>query len=81
MSNLSLQTLTWGTVAAAIASALWLAAGDAELTDARAGRHGRAERAMPPLPGEPTAAGPARAGSWAAPRNSQDPRKRHDPQR
>jgi hypothetical protein len=31
MSNLGLQSLTWGTVAAAVASALWLAAGDGAL--------------------------------------------------
>lgn len=38
MSNFSLQTLTWGTVAAAIASALWLASGDSGFSAARAER-------------------------------------------
>ena len=44
MSNFSLQTLTWGTVAAAIASALWLASGDSGLGDARPSRE-KADRA------------------------------------
>ena len=37
MSNLSLRALTWGTVAAAIASALWLAAGDSGFGEVRQG--------------------------------------------
>ncbi|HEV8313037.1 MAG TPA: hypothetical protein VGQ23_08225 [Burkholderiaceae bacterium] len=44
MSNFGLQTLTWGTVAAAIASALWLASGDSGLGDLRPARE-QAERA------------------------------------
>ena len=44
MSNFSLQTLTWGTVAAAIASALWLASGDSGLGDLRPARE-QADRA------------------------------------
>jgi len=51
MSNLSLQTLTWGTVAAAIASALWLAAGDSDVGDAWP-VYGRLDRAALPHAGE-----------------------------
>jgi hypothetical protein len=44
MSNFGLQTLTWGTVAAAVASALWLASGDSGLGDMRPARE-QADRA------------------------------------
>jgi hypothetical protein len=75
MSNLSLQTLTWGTVVAAIASALWLAAGDSGLGDARAG-YGQMDRATTGLPSEPTAAGSAtRPGAANGHRAHRAPRK------
>lgn len=35
MRHITLQTLTWGTVAAAVSSALWLAASEPGGTDAR----------------------------------------------
>lgn len=52
MNQLSLQTLTWGTIGAAVASALWLAsAGDDGLFSARDAGGSTIIRAPAALPG------------------------------
>ena len=56
MSDFSLRTLTWGTVTAAVASALWLSAGDSALPDSRSVLDSTL-RALKALPSAPTAAG------------------------
>ena len=64
----SRKTLTWGTVTAAIVSACWLAADEGERLDAPNSMLSPAsEHALPALPREPTAAGPAHPGSRALP--------------
>jgi len=73
MSNFGLQTLTWGTVAAAIASALWLASGDSGLADVRPARE-QAERATASS-ADGGAATRHRANGQHAPREPRKPRE------
>lgn len=58
MNLSSLQTLTWGTIAGAIVSALLLAAVESGLPD-QPRAASRRDAAAPPLPTQPTAAGPS----------------------
>lgn len=61
MRQLTLKTLTWGTVTAAVGSALWLAAIETDGPDARKAQE--LAGTVLPLPKEPPAAGPLRAAS------------------
>jgi hypothetical protein len=63
MRHFALQTLTWGTVTAAVTSALWLAASDPGWPESRKSSAGRSSLQ---LPKEPTGAGPAAAREAAA---------------
>ncbi len=58
MRHFALQTLTWGTVTAAVTSALWLAASDPGWPESRKSNAGRSSLQ---LPKEATSAGPAAA--------------------
>jgi hypothetical protein len=55
MRQITLQTLTWGTVTAAVSSALWLASVEADRPDLHKGR--ASGTAGLQIPKEPTGAG------------------------
>lgn len=71
MHRFALQTLTWGTVAAAVTSALWLASVDPGWSGWRADQVFK-------LPSQPTSAGNTRN---AAPRGEKSRPPRPEPQR
>jgi hypothetical protein len=64
MRHITLQALTWGTITAAVSSALWLAASEPSWPDAR-----KLKAAAPSLrlPSEPRATGTSRSGTEASP--------------
>jgi len=55
MRQITLQTLTWGTVTAAVSSALWLASVEADMPDVHKIQGSAAGQLQ--LPKEPTGAG------------------------
>ena len=70
MRAVPLQFLTWGTVTAAVSSALWLSSSDQDSLFCAVGYHA-SSRALGiddmPLPTAPTRAGPAAAPGSGAP--------------
>lgn len=75
MSNFGLQTLTWGTVAAAIASALWLASGDSGLADVRPAREQADRATASSADGGAATRHRSRANGQHAPREPRKPRE------
>ncbi len=76
MRPLTLQTLTWGTVAAAVCSALWLASVDSSWSDLH--KVGDRGAGMLRLPKEPTGAGAPARPSGPSGAGDRTPAQRRD---
>jgi len=72
MRHFALQTLTWGTVTAAVTSALWLAASEPGWPESRKSSDGDSSLR---LPNEPTRAGSPQARDTAADKARPAPRR------